>query len=212
MALNAYLELKGGGVALKGASRFKGREDQIVVIGMRHDIVSDRDTNGMPTGGAKHRALTIVKDLDPASPGLQQALDKNVELRFKLDFQRFPPKGGPQETHASIELINARVASIRLVMPNYRVAENAAIPEYEEVSFTYDAIKWAWNGAGDESTSGNWGEANVDFADVAATWVEDLEAKIEEKIKAWGVVGGNAATEALQEAFTEALKEPEPPK
>jgi type VI secretion system secreted protein Hcp len=63
MALNAYLKLTGKTQGeIKGSNTQKGREDQIMVIGYNHEVVSPRDAaSGLPTGKRQHKPLTVTK-------------------------------------------------------------------------------------------------------------------------------------------------------
>lgn len=209
MALQAYLTLKIGGTPVPGSSRFKGREGQMLVNAVRHEIGTDRDQNGQPKGEPKHRSFTIVKDIDVGSALLHRALRDNVTFSlFLIEFTRFPPAGGQQEIHYSIGLQKAKITAIRSVMANVRVADNQPLPEYEEVSFAYEDIAWNWSGKGDGSGDSNFTEADVDMSDDETSWVEALEAKMKDAMKDGGVAAGNAAVEALKSAFTQALQEP----
>jgi type VI secretion system secreted protein Hcp len=213
MALTGYLTLQLGNEKVKGSSRFKGREDQILVIGMSHEIVSDRDEDGVPKKGRKHRPLVIVKDIDRSSAILWQAFRDNVTFNFGfLEFTRFPPGGGPQEIHASINFSNPRIVSIRGVMPNARVSDNEAIPEYEEVTFCYDSIDWRWTGKDVEGGATNAQEAKCDFSAYAPSWAEQLDARIEKSLTENAGKAGLAAVAALKAAMAEALQENEPGK
>lgn len=210
MALTAYLTLQLGGQKVQGSSRFKTREGQILVIGMSHEIVNQRDDDGVPTKARKHRPLVIQKDIDRSSAVLWQAFRDNVPFDFGfLEFTRFSPVGGQQEIHASINFSKARIVSIRGVMPNARVATNGAIPEYEEVTFCYDAIDWRWGGKDVDDTDSSANETNCDFSAYSPSWAEQLDARIEKSLTENAGKAGLAAVAALKQAMAEALQEPE---
>ncbi|MBL8752715.1 MAG: type VI secretion system tube protein Hcp [Planctomycetes bacterium] len=210
MALTAYLTLQLGSGKVKGSSRFKNREDQILVIGMSHEIVNDRDADGVPQKGRKHRPLVIQKDIDRSSPILWQAFRDNVTFDFGfLEFTRFPPGGGPQEIHATINFSKARITSIRGVMPNARVPENEPIPEYEEVTFCYDSIDWRWLGKDVDDTDSDASEQGCDFSAYSPSWAEQLDARIEKSLTENAGKAGLAAVAALKAAMADAIKENE---
>ena len=210
MALTAYLTLKLGGQNLQGSSRFKSREGQILVIGVSHEVGSDRDANGIPTSGRKHRPLVIQKDIDRSSPLLWQAFRDNVTFDFGfLEFTRFPPNGGQQEIHASINFSKARIVSIRGVMPNARIGDNEPIPEYEEVAFCYDDINWDWTGKDVEGGDTHCTETGCDFSAYEMNWAEALDALLEKGLADGAGKSGLLAVDALKKAMQQALQPPE---
>jgi type VI secretion system secreted protein Hcp len=208
MALTGYLTLKKGGAAVEGSSRFKNREGQILVVGMSHEVTSERSTAGHPTGARKHRSLVVQKDIDRSSPILWQAFADNVEFDFCfLEFTRFPPGGGQQEIHASINLKGARIVAIQSVMPNARVADNAAIPEYESIHFAYEMISWNWLGKDVDDSDAQFLENDCDFSRCEPTWIEALETRMQKVLQERAAAGGKVAVDALKAAFESALAE-----
>ena len=212
MALTAYLTLKKGGQLVQGSSRFKDRVGQILVIGLSHEVTSDRDADGKPTGKPKHRSMVIQKDIDRSSPILYQALIDNVPFDdCEVEFTRFPPGGGPQEIHARIELTGARISSIRAVMPNAMKPENGPIPEYEEVTFAYQTIEWKWLGKDVDDSDTFYEEKDCDFSADTPSWVDHFQALVTKALEKAGGAAGKAAAKALDEAVKGAIGE-EPPK
>jgi len=206
MALTAYLTLKIGGQTVTGSSRFKTRDGQILVTGMSHEVGCDRDGNGIPTKNRKHRPLVIQKDIDRSSPILWQAFRDNVTFDFGfLEFTRFPPNGGQQEIHASINFSKARIVSIRGVMPNAKEPANDPLVEYEEVAFCYDAIDWRWTGKDVDGGDTNSTEADCDFSGYEPSWAEALDARIEKALADGAGKAGLAAVAALKQAMLEAV-------
>lgn len=206
MALTAYLTLKIGGQTVTGSSRFKTRDGQILVTGMSHEVGCDRDGNGIPTKNRKHRPLVIQKDIDRSSPILWQAFRDNVTFDFGfLEFTRFPPNGGQQEIHASINFSKARIVSIRGVMPNAKEPANDPLVEYEEVAFCYDSIDWRWTGKDVDGGDTNSTEAGCDFSGYEPSWAEALDARIEKALADGAGKAGLAAVAALKQAMLEAV-------
>lgn len=214
MALTAYLTLQIGSTKVVGSSRFKSREGQIIVTGMSHEIRSPLGANGVPETGRRHRALVIQKDVDRSSPTLWQAFRDNLEFKFGfLEFTRFPPNGGEQEIHASINFGNARIVSIRGVMPSTIVKENSEYPEYEEVAFAYETLNWTWSGKDIDSSKSEFTESDCDFSADSPSWIEAVEARIEKSIVDGGLLAGGAAIKAFKSAFLGALSTmQEPPR
>src|SRR4051812_24272 len=97
MALNSYLTLKGKKQgSIKGGVTQKGREGQIMVIAVSHEIVSPRDAaSGLPTGRRQHKPLVITKEVDQSSPLLYNALVNNETITsFVLNFYRPSSRAG----------------------------------------------------------------------------------------------------------------------
>ena len=162
MALNAYLTLKGQKHgAINGSVTQKGRENQIMVIAVSHEIVSPRDVaSGQATGKRQHKPFVITKELDKSSPILYDVLCTNENItQFELRF--FSPKntggagGGIEVQNYTIKLTNARIVDIRFAMLNNKNPELLRYAEYEEIAFTYQKIEWTWVDGG-ISSSDDW--------------------------------------------------------
>ncbi len=207
MTLHAFLTLKAGGSQVTGSSRFKNRDGQIVVSGLRHEITTVRNDQGHPTGKPKHRVLVLHKSIDRASPILHQAFANNVVFsEFLLELQRMPPVGGGAESYCMIGVDSAQIAWIRSAMPNARKTENQPLPEFEEVAFTYRHISWKYFGAGDgsESGDGNFTEQDADFTADEAHWSVALQKTLQERLKQAGTAAGATA----KQVFLELLAKP----
>ena len=61
-----------------------------------------------------------------------------------------------EDRHWKIVLKNARIASIKSYMLNVRNPANSALPEMEDVAFTYETIGFGW-----EALTGNGGEVGT---------------------------------------------------
>ena len=156
-ALNAYLTLRGSKQGdIKGSVTQKGREGKILVFSASHMIVSPRDlASGKPAGKRQHKPFVIFKELDASSPRLWNALVTN-EVMAKFELQFWAPNskvGGVGGTSTemiiySVVLTNASVQSIDFRMPNNKLPDQSKLPEYEEVSFSYEGIQWTWTQGG----------------------------------------------------------------
>jgi type VI secretion system secreted protein Hcp len=150
MALNAYLTLKGQTQGdIKGSVTQKGREDKIMVIAVQHEVSSPRDAaSGLPTGKRQHHPIVITKEVDKSSPLLYNVLCNNENLtEWKLQFWK-PAASGHEQQHYTIELTNASIAWIRMIMPNNKHPELMKFAEYEEIGFVYQKIEWTWTDGG----------------------------------------------------------------
>jgi type VI secretion system secreted protein Hcp len=150
MALNAYLRLAGQTHGeIDGGVTQKGREKSILVFAVWHEIVGPRDpASGRTTGKRHHKAIVISKEVDRSSPLLYSLLVHSELIpTWKLQFWRPSPTGQEQQ-HFTIELVNATVSSIQMRMANNRNPRLMKYPEYEEVGFTYQVIRWTWNDGG----------------------------------------------------------------
>lgn len=156
---NAYLKVissKQG--ELKGSTTAKGHEGQIVVISTSHEMTSPYDPGtGLPAGKPIHQPLVITKEMDSTSPQLRTAFDSaETFTTFKLDYVRATQTG--EVTYLTITLTNARVAAIRHVMPNNKDSTTAKLNAYENVTFTYDSIKWASTEGSRSESIANWSQ------------------------------------------------------
>lgn len=151
MALNAYLKMKGQKSGeVKGSVTQKGREDSIMVHAYSHEIVTPRDAaSGLPTGKRMHKALTITKEIDKASPILYSIMVNNENIpEWELKFwrpQMVAKAGtGAEVQFYTIKLTNANIAQMHEYLLDNKIPANMPIPPMETVSFTYQKIVWTW--------------------------------------------------------------------
>src|SRR5580692_7387244 len=150
MALGAYLTIVAERQGpIRGSDTQTGREGKILVFAARHEIVSPRDpTNGRPTGKRVHKPFVCTKEMDRSSPLLYQILCTNENIReAQLDFWASTPMGVEKQRY-TVRLLNANISAIAFKMANVRSPKLARLPEYEEVSLTYQRIEWTWNEGG----------------------------------------------------------------
>ncbi|MEO8765346.1 MAG: type VI secretion system tube protein TssD [Ginsengibacter sp.] len=146
MALNSYLKITGekqGGI--KGSVTQKGQQGKIMVIAFTHEILSPRDpATGQATGKRVHKPFTITKEIDMSSPLLYAALVNNENLTtWELKCFGSSPKGGEVNNY-TVQLSNAKIADIKSMLLNSKLAENMKFPIMEEISFIYEKIEWTW--------------------------------------------------------------------
>jgi type VI secretion system secreted protein Hcp len=157
MALNAYLSIVATtqGQVL-GSVTQKGREGKILVMGAMHEIVAPRDpASGLPTGKRMHKPFTVLKELDRSTPLLFSILCNNENIASAVIQFWQPSPTGVEKQHYTVQLTNANISSIHLKMPNTRHPKLTRLPQYEEVSFTYQRIEWIWTD-GNLSGSDDW--------------------------------------------------------
>ena len=135
-----YLKVKGAKQGdIKGDVTEKGKEGLIKTISFEHEVSSPRDAgSGQATGKRQHKPLVITKEIDKSSPLLMAALTKNENLpEVTLTFYRPNPKSiGTNELWYTITLKDAHISDIKSTW----VSEKKM--SLEEVSFTYEKIKW----------------------------------------------------------------------
>jgi len=150
MALNAYLKLKGQKTGeIKGSVTQKGRENKLMVIAVSHEVVSPRDpASGLPTGKRMHKPYVITKELDKATPLLQNVLVNNENItEWELQFWR-PSATGAEVQYFTVKLTNANIASISARMLNNKDPNLMKFETFEEIAFTYQKIEWTWTDGG----------------------------------------------------------------
>ncbi len=66
---------------------------------------------------------------------------------FRLELWQ-PTPLGQEKQHYTVELTNANISAIQAKMANNRHPKLMKLPEYEEISFTYQKICWTWTDGG----------------------------------------------------------------
>jgi type VI secretion system secreted protein Hcp len=146
MPSNTYVKVTGEKQGfIKGSVTQKGREGLIQVYGLSHEIVSPRDSaSGLATGKRVHRPLSIQKEIDRSTPQLYTALCTNEQVKtVTITMYRASPTGA-ESVYYTVELTGATIVSIESSVADSRDPTAAAMPTTEEVTFTYQSIKWIW--------------------------------------------------------------------
>ena len=150
----AYMTVKGQKQGLiQGSITQKGREGKIGVIATDHVVIVPTDAaSGQPTGKRMHKPILITKEVDKSSPLLHNAQDMNENLP-EVQIQYWMPRrdamgAGSEYQYYTVTLTNARIVSLRQVMPNMRNPELLKFAAYEEVALAYQKITWTWNDGG----------------------------------------------------------------
>ena len=127
---------------IDGEDTLFGMTDVIRCFGYTHNVSYPVDGSGIPQGARQHGPLIIHKQIDKATPLLNQAFATadNIDS-FTLRVYRDDPMMGGVQQYYTIELINAFVIGIR--NDNESVANNSFTHD-EFVSFGYQQIVWTY--------------------------------------------------------------------
>jgi type VI secretion system secreted protein Hcp len=129
-AVNAYMTVKG---AKQGPIKGDAMSDSIKLI----SVVRDTPT-GMSTGRRMHATITIVREVDAASPKFATALSTNESLSEVVI--TLEGATGGAKTAQKIVLTNATILSIRKAGRN------------EQITLDYQAIQVTWTDGGKTAT------------------------------------------------------------
>jgi len=129
-----------------GGSEKEGREGSSDVFAIDHELLQPIDAaTGLPTGVRQHRALTVLKTIDKATPGFHKALCTGQNLREAvLDFYRLDPATRQEMKYYTITLRNVRIVGMKTMMPTSFLPENETYRHMEEVRLVYEEIEWKW--------------------------------------------------------------------
>ncbi|MEG2267066.1 MAG: Hcp family type VI secretion system effector, partial [Acinetobacter sp.] len=139
MANPVYLKLNGDlqGLISAGCSTLASvgnkaqiaHMDQIMVLGLSHGLTRAQNVN--------HQMLVIQKPVDKSSPLLSKAITENECLTCDFEYYR-TNRFGINELYYKVKLINARISSIKHIVP-HTINNSVGQPE-ETVSFSYESI------------------------------------------------------------------------
>ncbi|OCR26543.1 type VI secretion protein [Pseudomonas syringae] len=155
MPTPAYMTIEGTqqGLLTKGAlseasvgnTWQQGHEDQILVQQISHAITVP---GGVQTGQRMHKPVIITKTLDKSSPLINTALSNGEPLKTcRIEFFRYSGRGG-QELFYTIELKNALIIGVDLLLPHCQDLSTAHFTQLERVHFAYETITWRHEIAG----------------------------------------------------------------
>jgi type VI secretion system secreted protein Hcp len=139
---------------IQGSVIQKGREGKIMVIAIDHFMTSPTDAaSGQPTGKHMHKPLLITKEVDKSSPQLHASFATNenlpeVQIQFWAPNIKAAVGVGNEYQYYTVTLNNARITSVRHVMPNMKNPELQKYAAYEELALVYQKITWTWTDGG----------------------------------------------------------------
>jgi type VI secretion system secreted protein Hcp len=151
MAFQAYMTIKGSKQGtFKGESSQTPHTDKIGILSFAYELTSPRDPlTGQASGRRQHQPITILKELDAASPQLFHALVTNELLTdINFEFYSISPEG-KEELRYTIKGLNGGVANLKLYTGNttgeaLSAGKHVEVSEtvlLEEVSFTFQTIQ-----------------------------------------------------------------------
>ena len=137
-ALNAYLRADG----ITGDSAANAYQGMVMVIGYNHEVDAVRDSTGAPTGKRQHAPFKILKPVSVNSPQFAELLVRNSAIETAdLKLMQASPTG-TETNFYSYHFTGVHIISIRNWMANNEDPSVQRLPAMEEISFTYDAIRW----------------------------------------------------------------------
>jgi type VI secretion system secreted protein Hcp len=153
MPMPAHMTLVGVNQGeIKGSCMQQGREDTILIEGFEHVVRIPKDPHtGLPTGKRVHEPFTVIKIFDKSSPKLYQALCTGEHLeQVVIKWYRIDPTGA-EEHYFTHTLEKAIIVDIKAWMPNCLDPVKESYTHMENVSFTYEKIRFTWEVDGIES-------------------------------------------------------------
>jgi type VI secretion system secreted protein Hcp len=131
-AIDAYMTIEGAkqGKIKGGDVKTAGTEQIRLTDVVRNDAPGGSAASGMATGRRQHGTITIVKEIDKASPMLYQAMSSNEVFQVSIVY----PAGSAKTEKAAqkIDLSDAMITSIQ----NTGTAETIKLT-YRQIEVTY---------------------------------------------------------------------------
>ncbi len=154
MAEHVFLFLKAGGSDVKGESTIKsqGRENSIECYTFDSEVLTHREAaSAVTTSRRVHKPIRITKRIDKSSPLILKALTTNQAIEGTFKFFRSNPAGdGTSQHYYSVNITNARVASVKQLSEVKNDAEDLGLPAMEEITFVFQDIRWTYEDGGVE--------------------------------------------------------------
>ncbi|HEY4294084.1 Hcp family type VI secretion system effector [Luteibacter sp.] len=135
-----YLKLSGPD--MKGESMDKEHSQWIELSALHHEIMQPASRNASTAGGhamgrTEHGDMTVVKDLDMASPLLAQAVSSGITFdAAQIVFYR-AAGDGKRVKYLEIQLKNVLISRLELSV-------NDVLLPVESISLRYAAIQWKY--------------------------------------------------------------------
>ena len=137
-AVDAYMTIVGAtqGKIMGGNVKQGGASEEIPLLSVIHNVSSPRDAaTGLASGKRQHGTITVVKEIDAASPKFAQAFDTNEVLREVVIAYRSGGTGaaaGKTKTAQRIMLTNATITGLQKVGNTERITI-----DYLQIEVTY---------------------------------------------------------------------------
>ncbi len=132
-----------------GEDNIKGTEGSSIVYSLEHRVHNPVDpATGLTTGRRQHDPVSLLKRKDKATPKLLQALVQNENLQVQFKWFRPNTRGAGQVHYYTVKLSDARLVSIKEMLPSTIGEEAKQWHPLEEVQMTYNKIEWTWEDGG----------------------------------------------------------------
>ena len=159
MAYHAYISLNGGKSNSKGGPVHRMSYGPLSITphnlgSALFQVKTQHDAGG---GKRQHSPITIVREVDSASPLLWQGLCTNEALRaVDISLVQRPSSGSGEVVVERITLTNAVISKVHRYTPHLGSEFNVHdTDEMEEIQFAFQKITFS-NVAGSTSTSDDW--------------------------------------------------------
>jgi type VI secretion system secreted protein Hcp len=128
---------------IEGPCKMKGREGTFEVLGLTHEVLLPfEQRNGKPRDKRVHNPVTVLKEVDSASPKLYQAICTAQKIKsVEIKWYRQDPEGGKEQHYFTTKLATARLVSIAPRMDGD--TSHYGKPHMEQLSFIYEEITWS---------------------------------------------------------------------
>lgn len=128
---------------IQGQNTKGGRTGSSPVIEFEHEVYSPIDEQmGTVSGARVHKALTLKKPVDTASPPLYKACCNGETLdEVRIEWYEITP-AGKEELYYTTTMKNVKVASVKDILPNTKDPGLEDQVHLEVVNFLYETINW----------------------------------------------------------------------
>lgn len=155
-SLNFYVSVVGATQGpIDGSNVQKGRERTIVGYSLNHEATTPRDASGVATGKGQLKAITLVLDLDRATPLLLNAWSRNETLSsVTIKCYEAGSTSGTESNEYTITLNNAAISSIQTAIgpgrsnpqfPTSDTPSGTSVSDLVKVSLVYQGINISYN-------------------------------------------------------------------
>ncbi len=141
MPIPAYMDFKD----FPGSCLVEGREDQVEVLGFKHEVYIPTDRkDGSPTGTRVHNPLKIVKNYDKSSPKLYEYLCNGKEIPEVLIHWYMIAADGSETEYFTHKLEKVIITGVKPWMPNVDEPSSEQYKHMEEISIRYGKMTWTF--------------------------------------------------------------------